>query len=380
MLRGATQEDRDTLRDVFGDFSRAITEVGYDLRIKGRSYRVVGDDLRVSSEEDGPALVLEATVRGKVPLTLEGESVELDYIVAGVEVPGFRGELRRPQGAEIGTKIVAASASSWLAEDATFGKLTAYSGRTPESALSDVLSRIGRHERVNLPAIGRPLFYRIGDDAYAPNAQLSEAVDAIEEESGLQLRDDVRGWARGFVAERMDDPGEPVVTWRVGREIVRDSWEPTLAEERRYYDVAVFRTLDNGGFEEMAGSRFRVRHRQGKTPPACMTLWIETTDTGPDAAANAIATGFEAARSMGEGSWGVGFSTVMLDPRIERCADTVEVVDVDEEAGIERRWHFRLLSHEHTPLSETRAAYTGVGLLASEEELAEVSLAEAYAG
>ena len=368
MLRGATQEDRDILRDVFGDFLRALTEVGYDLRIKGRSYRVVGDDLRVSSEEDAPALVLEATVRGKVPLMLEGESVELDCIVDGVEVPGFRGELRRPEGAEIGTKIVAASASSWFAEDASFNEETTYSGAKPEYVLADVLSKIDRHERVNLPAIGRPLFYRQGEEAYAPNASLSEAVEDVEEEAGLQLRDDARGWARGFRAEAMDDPGEPVVTWRVGREIVRDTFEPALSEERRYFDVAVYRTLDNGGFQEMVGSRHRVRHRYGKTPPACMTLWIETTDTGPDAVTNAVATGFDTARSMGEGLWQVSFSTLILDPRVERCADTVEVIETDEEAGVERRWHFRLLSHEHTLLSETRAGYSGVGLLVSEED------------
>lgn len=364
MIRGENETDEIILDEVFNNFAAARTSVGYRLRIDGRPHRIIGQELRVSSEEDGPAIVLEATVSGRVSLQKEGTDVELDYLIRGVELPGFRGELRRPEASYNGTRIIAASPSSWLAEDAVFNEEATYFHWSGGEVLLDIMTRIDRHIRTHFPPVTNYNFNRTREEAYQPNTNLSEAVGDVEEEMGMLLRDDVRGWARGFMAEHMDDPGQPVASWTVGKEIPREDFQLALTEDLKYFDVAVFRTTSAGKFEELA--RSRVRHRYGKTPPACMTMWIETTDVDTQAIQRASATAMNTASAISQRPWTVSFPTIMLDARIERCVDTVEVIEDDGEK--KRTFHFRILSHEHTPHGETKASYTGAGMLVGEEE------------
>lgn len=345
MREPVTERDKEVFREVLADPETAASSYGRTLFIGGVDYSARIDALRTFCEEDGPAIVLEATIKGRLPLSIEGREVALDATFGSASMSAFRGTCLRPTpGAR--TKIVAASSGKKL-EHKPLGARTSYDGLEPHTVLMALLSR-GGYRNVNVPRVRKPLFRRSltteADGRLPETTLIPEILEAVRKECGVRVWDDGENVARGFREESLEEPGDVVAEWEVGRHIRRgsdtDGFSYPYAHETRYSQVKVYRTDDAGEVEILAKAKV---WNQNADPDD--VLYVELSE---DSEENAYEVCYREAHRLSTDAWELEtLETVMIDERVER-GDTVAITEeVAGENGPERlRWLVRITGFE----------------------------------
>lgn len=343
---------------------RASASYTHRLYIGETEYTGRLRELRTFAEEGGIAIVLEATVAARLPLSVEGAPVALDTYLAGARMSAFRGECLRPTPGAA-TKIVAASSGKRL-ESKKLAAKTTYDGLEPHVVLNDVLSR-ARYRNLDIPRVTRPLFRRsagaVADDSLNQTTPLSEVVEAVRLEADVRVYDDGENVARGFRAASLERPGEVVAEWEVGRHIRRsgdeDGFSYSYAHETRYSEVRCYRVDDSGAVVVLAKAPV-----WGKVADSDEILYVEVSDDSVDASDSAYDIAYREAHRLSSDAWSLDtLETVMIDERVER-GDTVAVTE--EVAGTLYRWLVRVAALDKDHLAK-RAKYGGALTLARSE-------------
>ncbi len=369
------REDQERhLKRILANPRDAQEALSYELRVGRRRYRPTS--LRWFTE-DGPQMVLEATIPTGVPLRCKGLPVSVDLIYDDrLILRGFTGNVTRLHVRGGVPHIAAATGGYWLSRQYLQEK-TSYVEQNPSRVAWDILARCP-YERVALPPVREPEFNRAGADAFSATASLKDVMDALYDESDLFVLDDARNFAVGYAGEdALEDPKGISLRWEVGVHVLRDSFEYALKNEEDYHNVAIVRAVDydeagsQGGDVEIL-ARARVRQLMGGgAPPRSATLFEETTDTTSKARAKAWERAFKLARALSFGEWGVSFTTLLVHPGIQRGSTVaVEVRELEpDERGrmrqIDRTWHV-MIDNFAPDLTGRQVEYSGTGVVARE--------------
>lgn len=224
-------------------------------------FSVAGKDVTARAEEcvykgeDGIAVVLEATLAGRLPTGHEQKDCRVDWIVsppeeAGLdpeELAGFSGKVISVKRGRYSTRLVAAT-SGYESSRTPIGEGPAddreYSKTRPDTALYDLLSGLP-YAGLELGGVSGPSITKRGADRYPWTMYRKAAVEDIEGEARVAVRDLAVNVAALYRVAPVDRQRAPV--WEI--EETRDTEEvgDDTPEGERYARVRAYREAEGGG-------------------------------------------------------------------------------------------------------------------------------------
>lgn len=368
-----SESQRERLTALMETPELAAAQTRYTLRVGPVDYtnRVRGLSRPAA---DGPAVVLNVTVAGNVPLEIQDEAVVLTVRIGSgseaIEYLAFKGRLLEPSPDDIDSDLKAATGGYWLAE-LKFTEETQYPGFWPSTALRDILRRCP-YDRVALPEVREPLIVASDDPdtvfntSYDFPTELAEAVGNIEEEAEVTVWDRPENVGSAVLQKSLESPGEIAAEWVVGRHIRKGEFRYSGAFESSYSAVWVWRT------EEARPVVMQKVPIRNSNAPADAILDVEITDQSPEAYENAYRKAYRLASQASYSEWKLTeLTTVMIDPRAERGSTVAISEDIRtyERAKVRRRWLVLLKADEPDYFSRSCSYGEGLLKLVSEEVL-----------
>ena len=368
-MRRVSRQVRREIESTLSDPQTAAANTTYTL-FAAADYTNRVRELEVSTE-DGPGVVLDADIAGKLPASLEGRDVEATLYVGNATLTLFRGEAARPSD----DGLLAGTGGYWL-ESISLGEEVSYSGTDPSLAAYELLSRAPYSGPVWVAPMDGS-FTRSGEDAFGPRVNVSEALSEIAEEFDMSFFDTADNGHNGIKKPSLDSPGEVVWTFTVGFDVPGDEGEQEggfsyAREEDSYRYVIVYAEQD--GHTELT-EPIEVPNSRA---PAGAIYWLEqSVEENADGTAGspdikrAYQDGYERANRLSRGQWTVGINPVYIHPLLER-GDCVAVIesgyerDGQEVYSYERRWVCVLTGHK-AKLPATRGEYSADAEIVSEE-------------
>lgn len=311
-------------------------------------------DLEYGTDE-GPALVLEATVAGEVRSSREHEPVMLSLLYDGVPVRQFTGTLQRPVHGRTTSEIRAGSSGFWLSR--IFLKShTTFTGVPPDLVLYDMLSRAPYRGNVEVEPVGMPLFRRV-EEPFLKTDTPDDVIEALQAEVSFEIYDTPDDGAEAVVERSLSEGGDASWTFEVGRDVEVEDFTPERRGEA-YAEVWVTRRIENATGDPVEVLA-EVPVPGSKAPPDTV-LEIESSDYTEGAVAAAIATAYDEASALAFGRYDGSFETAYIQPFLRR-GKLVAVKEPGEDArGRYVRTWMCLLSETRGRLPEKRGEYGGV--------------------
>jgi hypothetical protein len=370
-----TQRAQEEFAEVYRDPDLAGELLSYTFSVHGKRLDMASIQY-LSEEPPAPGITLEATVPyGVYTPPPEGAQVFVDVGLQGsAKIRTFTGTLQKPIRDGENMTLIGVS-PGYYHETALyhrlFGEVASFSGRAPSDVAHELIARMRLYNGIAIPRVPGPLFQEEGEDAFDYEATIGQILESLRDSSDLWVYDDGWGFCRGMLLSQMEQPGEPVVNWRVGRHILPTSFTYAVRDEERYRDIALYRmVLDEpelvvGNPDRHESQFIEIPYQSALAiPPIGITLPVLTEDPD-DAAVIGMGMNMAAAMAMGTHTW--EFMTPFIDPRIER-GDTVawrETVFEGEER-VERYWRGVVGYMNHMPKAGS-ALYGGVGGIFSTE-------------
>lgn len=231
--------------------------------------------------DEDPGVVLEASLHGYLE-DLEGERIEVYYSVDGEYVLAYKAEVVEvaAKGYETG---VWGGTPSYHAERIPLGEDSSddleYVSAAPSSALYEVASRLD-YRGVDIPDAPRPRFTRTLDETLRWTDSISDAYEAIRDETGLALRDTPLSGCEGYPERSILFGGEPVWTFTEGVDFDFGELEVQTPEER-YARVIVYRALEDGTHQRLESAEVENHGLYVRQDSA---LLVELTDEDGESA------------------------------------------------------------------------------------------------
>lgn len=363
------QRARERYARVFRNPDLAGELLTHDFTVDGKALEV--QELRYYSEEPpAPGMTLEASVPyGVYSPPAEGAKVTVNIGLAGSSMMRtFTGRLLRPVRGGETLSLIAVSPGYYQERFnyyRLFGALAEFTGRVPSDVAHELIARTRLYHGLNIPIVDKPLFTQTEGDAFDVEATIGQILEALRDASGLWVFDDGRAFCKGMTLDKLEEPGEPVVRWQVGKHIPPSTFTYAVREEERYRDITYYRMV-NDELEMMIGnpayheSQFvDVPYRSARAkPPVGVTLATQTEDTDE---AIALGLALKTAGALNAGAYTFEFQTAFIDPRVER-GDTLAWTETvfEGEDRVERLWRGVVGYMEHSP-KEGSALYGGVG-------------------
>ena len=279
------------------DRRRFASRLRPTLTVAGRPMLHMAEECSYKGE-DGIGVVLEAKISGRLPQGFEQKACLVDWIVSppGMEpeeLSGFRGKVVDVVRRRNHTLLTAATAG-YEASRVPIGEDPRddreYAGTRPDTAAYDLLSALP-YKGMELGGVATPVLNKRGEDRYKWTMYRKAAVEDVEGEARIAVRDLATNVAALYPIAPVDRSRSPV--WRV--EEGRDTEEvgADTPEGERYSRVQAYRE-EEGGVHRPAGQA-EIDNRGHAVHPASaymMALSTDDEDQGFEAAyAEAIRQG-----------------------------------------------------------------------------------------
>lgn len=348
------------------------SRTAWSLEIGRRRYtdeRRVRNLTRSEDDDQGAAVVCDATVAGNLPMDTEFKTMKLTVRVGEYETTRFIGECESPVSQGGQSSIIAHTAGYWLDKSKVNEKYSII-GMEPERVAFDMLNRAPYDKAfIKVHPSSLPLQRAVdetGLSTYPPFTSLAEPLAEVASSAMYVFRDTSLNGVNATIS-RAKPPNAGEWNFDLGPDelILNDQME----EEGKYSRVIVFRpdtTEASGGQIVRLTSPMKV---PGSKAPDNAWLWIEVSDDSTRALQNAlIRARIEVDRMTGlrkRGEWVSRF----INPYLTRGSGiSISQRDYDDEGYYLREWIGEIVGIDEDYASMTQTFRADL-LLVSENRL-----------